>query len=208
MYTLKEKGLKLEHTELTHLGRPAPMAPTCPSLRPSESRIYLRPAARLRMRATVRSIVGLLDWSTPCPTLPFSFCTWDGTPSTTSVATHLSSWLLTLVKRGLDLRPLERSPGPPWCHLHWRNLLLARALWHGPFPDMATVDSKQVRTTRGQSVNPSQNEILICGYRALLGIGMGLKEVTVPVFTAENAPARIRGALVMSWQVWTAFGEF
>lgn len=40
----------------------------------------------------------------------------------------------------------------------------------------------------------------------LLGIGMGLKEVTVPVFSAENSPAIIRGGLVMSWQIWTAFG--
>lgn len=37
---------------------------------------------------------------------------------------------------------------------------------------------------------------------------MGLKEVTVPVYSAENAPTVIRGALVMSWQVWTAFGIF
>lgn len=37
---------------------------------------------------------------------------------------------------------------------------------------------------------------------------MGLKEVTVPVFSAENAPTNIRGALVMSWQLWTAFGIF
>lgn len=44
--------------------------------------------------------------------------------------------------------------------------------------------------------------------RMLLGIGMGLKEVTVPVFSAENSPTLIRGGLVMSWQVWTAFGEF
>lgn len=44
--------------------------------------------------------------------------------------------------------------------------------------------------------------------RVLLGIGMGLKEVTVPVFSAENAPTNIRGGLVMSWQVWTAFGIF
>jgi hypothetical protein len=36
---------------------------------------------------------------------------------------------------------------------------------------------------------------------------MGLKEVTVPVFSAENAPAIIRGGLVMSWQLWTAFGK-
>lgn len=44
--------------------------------------------------------------------------------------------------------------------------------------------------------------------RILLGIGMGLKEVTVPVFSAEISPANIRGGLVMSWQVWTAFGIF
>lgn len=44
--------------------------------------------------------------------------------------------------------------------------------------------------------------------RILLGIGMGLKEVTVPVFSAENAPPMIRGGLVMSWQLWTAFGIF
>ena len=44
--------------------------------------------------------------------------------------------------------------------------------------------------------------------RVLLGIGMGLKEVTVPVYSAEAAPTNIRGGLVMSWQVWTAFGIF
>lgn len=43
--------------------------------------------------------------------------------------------------------------------------------------------------------------------RALLGIGMGLKEVTVPVFSAEVAPTNIRGGLVMTWQLWTAFGS-
>jgi MFS family permease len=37
---------------------------------------------------------------------------------------------------------------------------------------------------------------------------MGLKEVTVPVFSAEVAPANIRGGLVMTWQIWTAFGIF
>lgn len=44
--------------------------------------------------------------------------------------------------------------------------------------------------------------------RLLLGIGMGLKEVTVPIFSAEIAPSNIRGGLVMSWQMWTAFGIF
>lgn len=46
------------------------------------------------------------------------------------------------------------------------------------------------------------------GSRIVLGIGMGLKGSTVPIFAAENSPARIRGALVMSWQMWTAFGIF
>lgn len=44
--------------------------------------------------------------------------------------------------------------------------------------------------------------------RVLLGIGMGLKEVTVPVFSAECAATNVRGGLVMSWQLWTAFGIF
>lgn len=39
--------------------------------------------------------------------------------------------------------------------------------------------------------------------RLLMGIGMGLKGSSVPIFAAENSPARIRGALVMSWQMWT-----
>ena len=37
---------------------------------------------------------------------------------------------------------------------------------------------------------------------------MGAKASTVPIFAAENSPAAIRGALVMSWQMWNAFGIF
>lgn len=48
--------------------------------------------------------------------------------------------------------------------------------------------------------------LLIC--RLILGVGMGAKASTVPIFAAENSPASIRGALVMSWQLWTAFGIF
>lgn len=44
--------------------------------------------------------------------------------------------------------------------------------------------------------------------RLVLGFGMGAKGATVPIFAAENSPAAIRGALVMSWQLWTAFGIF
>jgi sugar porter (SP) family MFS transporter len=37
---------------------------------------------------------------------------------------------------------------------------------------------------------------------------MGSKASTVPIYAAENVPALIRGGLVMSWQMWTAFGIF
>ncbi|KAH7346063.1 hypothetical protein BKA66DRAFT_543120 [Pyrenochaeta sp. MPI-SDFR-AT-0127] len=56
----------------------------------------------------------------------------------------------------------------------------------------------------GQALAQTWPQILVC--RILLGIGMGLKEVTVPVYSAENAPTVIRGALVMSWQLFVAFG--
>ena len=56
----------------------------------------------------------------------------------------------------------------------------------------------------GSAVSQTWQQLLIC--RILLGVGMGLKEVTVPVFSAEVAPTRIRGALIMTWQIWTAFG--
>ena len=44
--------------------------------------------------------------------------------------------------------------------------------------------------------------------RLLLGVGMGAKASVVPIYAAENVPAVIRGGLVMSWQMWTAFGIF
>ncbi|KAF8317882.1 hypothetical protein DL93DRAFT_2165313 [Clavulina sp. PMI_390] len=42
--------------------------------------------------------------------------------------------------------------------------------------------------------------------RFVLGLGIGPKSSTVPVYSAECAPANIRGAMVMMWQMWTAFG--
>lgn len=58
----------------------------------------------------------------------------------------------------------------------------------------------------GSSRVHTLGQLIAC--RVLLGIGMGLKEVTVPIYSAEVAPTNIRGALVMSWQLWTAFGIF
>lgn len=36
-----------------------------------------------------------------------------------------------------------------------------------------------------------------------MGIGMGVKASTVPIYAAENSPPAIRGALVMSWRELT-----
>ncbi|KAJ5446814.1 hypothetical protein N7445_001635 [Penicillium cf. griseofulvum] len=42
--------------------------------------------------------------------------------------------------------------------------------------------------------------------RFVLGFGIGPKSATVPMYAAETAPPSIRGALVMQWHLWTAFG--
>ncbi|KAF2227551.1 hypothetical protein BDZ85DRAFT_254492 [Elsinoe ampelina] len=63
-----------------------------------------------------------------------------------------------------------------------------------------------VLTPIGGAISQTWEQLFIT--RLLMGIGMGLKGSTVPIFAAENSPARIRGALVMSWQMWTAFGIF
>jgi hypothetical protein len=43
--------------------------------------------------------------------------------------------------------------------------------------------------------------------RFIMGIGIGAKNATVPIFSAEMAPHRIRGALVMFWQLWVVIGK-
>jgi MFS family permease len=58
----------------------------------------------------------------------------------------------------------------------------------------------------GSACTQSWPELFVC--RLLLGFGMGMKGSTIPIYAAENSPATIRGALVMSWQLWTAFGIF
>lgn len=35
---------------------------------------------------------------------------------------------------------------------------------------------------------------------------MGVKIATIPIYTSEIVPAVIRGGLVMSFQLWVAFG--
>ena len=56
----------------------------------------------------------------------------------------------------------------------------------------------------GSAFTKSWPQLFIC--RLLLGVGMGSKASTIPVFAAENSPASIRGSLVMGWQLWVSFG--
>lgn len=57
----------------------------------------------------------------------------------------------------------------------------------------------------GQAFCQTWQQLLIC--RLLLGLGIGPKSATIPIYAAESVPSEeIRGALVMSWQLWTAFG--
>ncbi|KAH6688596.1 proton myo-inositol cotransporter [Plectosphaerella plurivora] len=46
----------------------------------------------------------------------------------------------------------------------------------------------------------------LLGARILLGLGIGPKSATTPIYAAECAPPALRGALTMQWQMWTAFG--
>lgn len=62
-----------------------------------------------------------------------------------------------------------------------------------------------ILTPIGSAVSQTWQQLFVC--RLLMGVGMGLKGSTTPIFAAENSPAAIRGALVMTWQFWTAFGK-
>jgi len=52
----------------------------------------------------------------------------------------------------------------------------------------------------------SPNWQVLMASRLVLSLGIGPKSATVPIYAAETAPPAIRGALVMQWQFWTAFG--
>ena len=58
----------------------------------------------------------------------------------------------------------------------------------------------------GQAFCNNWEQLLIC--RLLMGIGMGVKASTVPIYAAENSPAAIRGALVMSWREFSPSPPF
>lgn len=47
----------------------------------------------------------------------------------------------------------------------------------------------------------SHNKWELFAFRLLMGVGIGPKSATIPIYIAEVAPASIRGSLVMFWQV-------
>lgn len=55
-----------------------------------------------------------------------------------------------------------------------------------------------------QAFAQSWQELLV--YRLLMGLGIGPKSATIPIYAAETAPANIRGSLVTCWQAFTALG--
>ncbi|KAF7560368.1 hypothetical protein G7046_g3784 [Stylonectria norvegica] len=55
-----------------------------------------------------------------------------------------------------------------------------------------------------QACSPSWISLIIA--RFVLGLAVGAKSSTTPIYAAECAPSNIRGALTMMWQMWTAFG--
>ncbi|KAM0806076.1 major facilitator superfamily domain-containing protein [Usnea florida] len=57
----------------------------------------------------------------------------------------------------------------------------------------------------GQAFAQSWHQLFVC--RLLLGFGIGPKSATIPIYAAESVPSEeIRGAIVMTWQLCTAFG--
>ncbi|CAO1618652.1 unnamed protein product [Sympodiomycopsis kandeliae] len=58
----------------------------------------------------------------------------------------------------------------------------------------------------GSAVTQTWPQLLIT--RAIMGLGMGAKGSTVPIFAAEHSPTRIRAGLTASWQLFVAFGLF
>ncbi|RPA97746.1 hypothetical protein L873DRAFT_1689777 [Choiromyces venosus 120613-1] len=59
-------------------------------------------------------------------------------------------------------------------------------------------------TCLGQGLTQTWWQMLVT--RFLLGLGIGPKSATIPVYASECTPSAIRGGLVMMWQMWTAFG--
>lgn len=129
--------------------------------------------------AVVRETAGSSVSSTLAPTSPFACCRY-------CITSALCAFKLIQCSAGWLADPFNN-------YLGRRKTIWVAAI----FSLLAPI---------GSGLTQHWGQLVAC--RILLGVGMGLKEVTVPVFSAEIAPANIRGGLVMTWQIWTAFGIF
>ena len=59
-------------------------------------------------------------------------------------------------------------------------------------------------STIGAAFIRNWKQLMVC--RILLGIGLGAKASITPLFCAEVSPSNLRGALLINWQLFDAFG--
>lgn len=82
-----------------------------------------------------------------------------------------------------------------WWQLFIARFLLGKCIDVLPFPFLKGREDASAYQALGQRYSD-----------ILIGLGIGPKSATIPIYAAECTPANIRGAFVMMWQMWTAFG--
>ncbi|XP_022295803.2 proton myo-inositol cotransporter-like [Crassostrea virginica] len=87
------------------------------------------------------------------------------------------------------------------------------ALIGGPLNDVigrkgVTVTASLVFTGGAVLLGVAQNKIMLLIGRSILGVGIGLASMTVPVYIAECAPAHLRGRLVTVNNLFITGGQF
>lgn len=84
----------------------------------------------------------------------------------------------------------------------WLNAPLNK--WLGRRGTIFISCSIAIATAFWQAASP--NWMIFLAGRLVLGLCVGAKSSTTPIYAAECSPPGIRGALTMMWQMWTAFG--
>ncbi|EIW72341.1 hypothetical protein TREMEDRAFT_24694 [Tremella mesenterica DSM 1558] len=106
-----------------------------------------------------------------------------------------NTWLVGMVNSGPTLVTglFSAMLCDPMNHYFGRRGTLFISGWFCIFPVLC------------QAFTHNWYELFIC--RCLLGVGIGTKISTIPIYTAESAPASIRGAVSLTFQFWVAFGS-
>ena len=91
-------------------------------------------------------------------------------------------------------RPLQLLFWASWHYLHLCYILRSHPDWWWSGAELGS--TIHYSSSHVSTLDVLAAKLLLTQIR---GVGMGLKGATVPIFAAENSPAQIRGALVMSW---------